>query len=422
MRTLRLSVNAPQGEFLALRTKFRGYVGGYGAGKTFVGSMGICIHGIEFPGVSQAYFAPTYPQIRDIFYPTIEEVAELFELTTKVKAAAHEVELYKDGVSLCNIICRSMERPETIVGFKIGHALVDELDVMSAEKAQIAWRKILARMRHNEPGLLNGIDVTTTPEGFKTTYKIFVQDLVNNPTLAVNYGLVQASTLDNAQNLPEGYIEALVEAYPSELVDAYVNGRFVNLTCGTVYHAFNRITHASTETANETDSLYLGIDFNINNMAVSVYVVRNNGWHMVDEFSGLFDTPATILAIRARYPKQHITAYPDATGSNREAVDASRSDISLLRGAGFQIRAHSKNPSVRGRILATNRQFERLKLWVNTQRCPTATRCFEQQSYDGKGEPDKQSGFDHQNDASTYPIAYEFPIVAPHRSMRLGGI
>ena len=29
------------------------------------------------------------------------------------------------------------------------------------------------------------------------------------------------------------------------------------------------------------------------------------------------------------------------------------------------------------------------------------------------GEPDKTSGTDHQNDATTYPIAYEFPIVRP---------
>jgi hypothetical protein len=27
------------------------------------------------PKINQGYFAPTYPQIRDIFYPTVEEVA-----------------------------------------------------------------------------------------------------------------------------------------------------------------------------------------------------------------------------------------------------------------------------------------------------------------------------------------------------------
>ncbi|MBN0203805.1 hypothetical protein JTL45_35105, partial [Pseudomonas aeruginosa] len=43
-------------------------------------------------------------------------------------------------------------------------ALVDELDVLKADKARQAWRKIIARMRYKVDGLRNGIDVTTTPE------------------------------------------------------------------------------------------------------------------------------------------------------------------------------------------------------------------------------------------------------------------
>ena len=38
--------------------------------------------------------------------------------------------------------------------------------------------------------------------------------------------------------------------------------------------------------------------------------------------------------------------------------------------------------------------------------------CLEQQAY-RNGEPDKTSGNDHQNDATTYPIAYEMPIIKP---------
>ena len=34
-------------------------------------------------------------------------------------------------------------------------------------------------------------------------------------------------------------------------------------------------------------------------------------------------------------------------------------------------------------------------------------------SYDKNGEPDKQGGFDHQNDATGYPIAFEMPVKRP---------
>jgi hypothetical protein len=50
---------------------------------------------------------------------------------------------------------------------------------------------------------------------------------------------------------------------------------------------------------------------------------------------------------------------------------------------------------------------------VNDVQCPETARCLEQQAYDKNGEPDKQTGFDHQNDATGYPIAYEFPVVKP---------
>ena len=78
-----------------------------------------------------------------------------------------------------------MEKPQTIVGFKIGNALIDELDVMPAKKAQLAWRKIIARMRYNVAGLRNGIDVTTTPEGFKFVYQQFAKAV--RPTSPCKY-------------------------------------------------------------------------------------------------------------------------------------------------------------------------------------------------------------------------------------------
>lgn len=420
MRTLIFDVHKPQADFLALRTKFRAFVGGYGSGKTFIGCTGIVQHALTFPGIPQAYFAPTFSQIRNIFYPSIEEVADKFELSVVVKIGVHEVNILDGSEILSNIKCLSMERPEQIVGFKIGHCLIDELDVMSTDKALVAWQKIIARLRWK--GAMNGVDVTTTPEGFKTTYNLFVQAIQKNPGLSCLYGLVKASTRDNAGNLPEGYISSLIDTYPSELVNAYVDGEFVNLTSGTVYRSYNRITNNSNETVEDDDDLHIGIDFNIGHMSGTVYVIRPTGWHAVHEFKNLLDTPDIILAIKAKFPDRFVYAYPDATGSNREAVDASKSDISLLRLAGFKIRAHHKNPSVRGRILSTNKQFEKKMLWINASRCPTVARCLEQQSYNAQGEPDKESGTDHQNDATSYPIAYMFPIIQPVRSQFISGV
>lgn len=232
------TLNIPQARFLAMQHKFKAYVAGFGSGKTWVGCGGICKGMWEHPKINQGYFAPTYPQIRDIFYPTIEEVAFDWGLSVIINEGNKEVHFYEGRRYRGTTICRSMEKPGSIVGFKIGNAMVDELDVMAAAKAQQAWRKIIARMRYKVDGLRNGIDVTTTPEGFKFVYQQFVKAVREKPELSALYGLIQASTFDNAKNLPPDYISSLLSSYPDELIQAYLRGKFTNLNSGTIYHTF----------------------------------------------------------------------------------------------------------------------------------------------------------------------------------------
>lgn len=411
------TANAPQCEFLSLGTKHRAFVGGFGSGKTWVGGMALCTHHLEHPRVNAGYFAPTYPMIRDIFYPTIDEVAFEFGLRVDTNESNKEVHFYSGRRYYGTTICRSMEKPSTIIGFKIGHALIDELDTMPMNKAQLAWRKILARMRASGDGLKNGIDVTTTPEGFRATHKLFVSDPQERPDLKRNYGIVQASTYDNEANLPEDYIPSLFEAYTKELVSAYIDGQFVNLTSGTVYRNYDRTRCNSVELIKSPvkgvgEALFIGMDFNVTKMAATIYVQRPNGWHAVAELKDVFDTPDMIRIIKERWQSKghRIIVYPDASGESRKSVDASESDIALLRFAGFEVRVNHSNPSVKDRINATNKQFEIGRLWVNAKECPTTAKCLEGQTYDENGEPDKKSGFDHQNDATSYPVVFEHPI------------
>lgn len=404
---------------MQLPHKFRAYVGGYGSGKTWAGSSAMCARFWQHPRINQGYFAPTYPHIRDIFYPTIEEVSFDLGLRVDIKESNKEVHFYSGAGYRGTTICRSMERPQTIVGFKVGNALIDELDTLPTDKAKQAWQKIIARLRWENA--INGADVTTTPEGFKETYRLFVADITSKPSLSSLYGIVQASTRQNEKNLPEGYIQSLIDTYPAELVDAYIDGRFCNLTSGTVYGCYNRVAHNSNETIKEGEPLFVGMDFNVGKMAATVYVQRDNGWHASAELKDVFDTPAIIRIIKEKWSKSRVIVYPDTSGGSRKSVNASTSDIALLSQAGFEVRAKTTNPYVRDRVLAVNKRFELGLLWVNAKECPTVASNLEQQAYDDNGEPDKQSGFDHQNDATGYPIAYEFPIVRPMQRLQITG-
>lgn len=409
------TLNVPQAKFLALPHKFRAFVAGYGSGKTWVGGGALCKHALEWPRINAGYFAPTYPHIRDIFFPTIEEVADDWGLRVDVKEANKEVHVYRGRQYRTTIICRSMERPGDIIGFKIGRALVDEIDVMKKAKAATAWRKIIARMRQNAPGLLNGVDVTTTPEGFGFTYDQFVKQVRDKPEMRSLYGMVQASTYDNGQNLPDDYISSLRSSYPPQLIQAYLDGEFVNLASGAVYPDFSRTLNHTNERIQPGEALHIGMDFNVLNMTAIVSVIRDGRPLTLAEVTKVRDTPAMATLLKDRYAGHAMTIYPDASGGNTSSKDASESDLSILRSAGLTISVNNTNPAVRDRVNAVcamilNAEGERRWL-VNTDACPVLTECMEQQPYDTNGEPDKSTGMDHAPDAVGYFLAKRWPIV-----------
>src|SRR5690606_20038137 len=348
------SLNIPQARFLALPNKFRAFVAGFGSGKTWVGGGALCQHAWEWPKVNAGYFAPTYPQIRDIFYPTIEEVAHDWGLRTKIHETNKEVHLFAGSQYRSTILCRSMEKPGEIVGFKIGKALIDELDVMKADKAATAWRKIIARMRYKLDGLKNGIDVTTTPEGFKFVYQQFVKLLRDKPALNDLYGLIHASTYDNEANLPDDYIDSLRASYPPQLIEAYLRGLFVNLASGSVYPNFDRRLNHIGEVEQEGEPLHIGMDFNVLNMTATVNVIRGDQPITVGELTQVRDTPAMARLLIERFKdKGHsVTIYPDASGQNTSSKNAAESDLSVLKQDGFTVRADSRNPAVKDRVYA----------------------------------------------------------------------
>ena len=402
-----ISVNVPQAKFLAMpeHIKQKAFISGFGGGKTYIGCIQMCLDFWRYPLMHQLYAAPTHIQIRDIFFPTIRDVSEAMGLRVEVREANKEVHFYEGRKYRGTTICRSMERPEAIVGFKVGAALIDEIDIMPTIKADHAFNKILARMRWE--GAPNRVSVTSTPEGYKFCYNRFVMNATEK------YGMVQASTYDNEANLPEGYIESLADTYNPELRAAYLNGQFVNLFSGTVYRSYERKRCASRETIQPKELLRIGVDFNVTNGSGVVYVTRGGVWHAVDELTGIYDTPELIATIKQKYPEHQIRIYPDASGGSRKTVDASISDISLLQSAGFAVYANRSNPLVKDRVIAANVAFDKGLVKVNELLCPEYSRCLEQLAYDANGSPDKKSNLDHLPDAGTYPIAYEMPVVKP---------
>jgi Terminase RNaseH-like domain/Terminase large subunit, T4likevirus-type, N-terminal len=401
---MQVDLTGPQFDFVEAGDQFPAFVGGFGSGKTHAGIWRTLRFKLAYPAQNVAYYLPTYDLVTRMAFPRFAEVLAHIGIRHIINKNEAVIELEQRG----SIIMRTMDNPARIVAYEVADSIADELDTLTVDKARDVWNKIIARNRQKKPdGSLNTVGVATTPEGFRFVYERWQR----HP--APGYRLIKASTMSNAANLPDGYIDSLRSSYPPNLLAAYLDGEFVNLTSGSVYGEFDRKLNASTETIQVSEPLHIGMDFNVGQMAMVVFVLRDGEPHAVDEMTGMLDTPATIAAIKSRYEGHAIFVYPDASGNSRKSNNASESDIALLRAARFTVLVAPSNPAVKDRVLSMNQMIHSegaRRLKVNVDRCPSLVEGLEKQAYDKNGEPDKTSGLDHVNDACGYFIFYKFPV------------
>ena len=398
------SLTKNQGAYLNSTKTNTGFVAGLGSGKSFTATLKTILKKLQNPTLTVAYYLPNYSLVKDIAFAKFPEM--LSEMGLKYKLNKSDKELFIDGVG-GKIIFRSMDNPDSIVGYEVFYSIIDECDILKADKMEVAYNKIMARNRQKHPsGIKNQLDVVGTPEGFKWFHKRFVKDFNPNTDL-----LVRASTYEN-KHLPVEYITNLEQQYPPNLLKAYLNGEFVNLTSGAVYSYFDRQLCDTNIEHTENDILHIGLDFNWGGCCGSVFIIKDGLAILVDEFSAI-DTRNIIIHLKKTYSNRKII-YPDAS-SNANKTNSSKSDMQQLREAGFRIDAPNKNPMIQDRINSVNSNLYNNTFLVNCSRCPESAEALEQQSYDEKtGLPQKFTGantVDDRNDSIGYFINRKFGIL-----------
>jgi hypothetical protein len=396
----------PQSDFFWLDCKYPAFVGGFGSGKTESLLARALRDKFCWPKSTIALYEPTYDLARLILIPRLLEALEMARIRYVHNKSENVVYLLNKG----KFIIRTLDKPNRIVGYEAFRSHVDEIDTLPFSQAEAAWVKIIARNRQKLPGSpLNQVCAYTTPEGFNFVYRKWGKD--PKP----QYKYIVAPTYSNP-NLPDDYISSLLSSYPPHLIQAYIEGLFVNLHSGTVYRQFDRILNSSTaHVEGPGETLHVGMDFNVGRGCAVIHVIRENDPIAVDEVVNSLDTPDTIRALREKHPGNPIIVYPDVAGAARKSQNASQSDIQLLRDAGFHIRRAKKNPQIRDRVMAFNAMLcdatGRRRYKVNTNKCPFLTDALEQQAYDKNGLPEKGEGKgDDINDAAGYFVHRVWPI------------
>ena len=387
------------------QTEILGVSAGYGAGKT----RALCAKAVSLSIANQGFIGcvmePTGPLIRDIWQTDFENFLEAYGIPYSFRASPlPEYVLHLPGGDT-KILCRSFENWTRIIGLNLAWVLADEIDTVTPSIASKAFPKILGRLRS---GHVRQFAAASTPEGFRWMYGTFgspdAQDRADRR-------LIRMRTADNP-HLPADFIERLRANYDPNLLRAYLDGEFVNLTTGQVYDRFKREHHVQRCQFDAWETIILGVDFNVGNMSGVLAVRRGSQFYVFDEIAGAHDTDALGQEVRRRYPEAKILGYPDASGANR-STNSSRSDVAILQSYGISNMAPKANPPVRDRVAAVQAMLENgngeRRLFIDP-RCRRLIECLELQAYNDKGEPDKDAGYDHMNDALGYPIHRIFEV------------
>ena len=253
-----------QGAFASLTTRFKGFSGPVGSGK----SAALC-----FEIIRQAHLnvgrqgllaAPTFGMLRDATLAALLGFLHEHEVQYECRKSDGELSIVATG-SL--ILLRSLDEPERLRGTNLAWFAIDELSYSREE----GWLRLEARLRDPRAESLCGFAVWT-PQGHDWIYKRFVHKPIEG------YGVVRAKPFENKHLLTQtpDYYERLELSYDPRFYQQEALGEYINSRADRVYHCFNAAVHVVAHKYDPRQKLMWALDFNVAPMS-SVLVQEFNG-------------------------------------------------------------------------------------------------------------------------------------------------
>lgn len=252
-RSLELGVpvkrHGAQKDFINNPNRASAFVGGLGSGKTFSGIARALkfsqqpMKSGQFHGPRGAILAINYPVLDDVIMPQFFEMMDGAGLwktgkqETSYLASKRKARLVANCGCLARHTCkheatvlfRSLDRPNWMRGLELTWYFIDEGRHVTGK----AWSVLWGRLR--QTGYDKAGWVCSTPNGFDWMWEKFHPDSPLQVRGSVWYG---ASTYDNADHLPNEYIDELFKEYEGAFLRQEVFGEFIGVTEGAVFFNF----------------------------------------------------------------------------------------------------------------------------------------------------------------------------------------
>jgi len=375
-------------------------------GKTHLAIREMCKVASQ-PNKEVFYIAPTYKQAKLIAHKRLKE--KLLDLRWVKKINETELSFVLKNNSTISL--KGADNYDSLRGVGLDFLVMDEFAMIDSA----AWEEVLRPALSDRQG---GALFISTPAG-----QNWAKDLYD---LAEQYPDEWASftftSLEGGQ-IPLTEIEAAKRTLDERTFRQEYMATWETFS-GRVFYAFDRKQNLKPfdikdyQSVRMADTLHIGLDFNVAQMSATVGVREGNYFHIIDEIMiPSSNTDEMVDEIKTRYPNNAIICYPDPAGSARKTSASGKTDHTILRMAGFTVKAPHVHDPVRDSVNAVNAKLcsstGEVTLFIDPK-CRKTIESLEKLVYkDGSNQIDKDHNFDHAADALRYCINYIFPIRQP---------
>lgn len=391
-----MKLTKPQSRIYQDDSRFRVVVAGRRFGKTFLSTVELLTQSIKDKNRNCWYVAPTYKAAKEIAWDMLIGTVPR-EYISKTNETTLTLTLINGSV----ISLKGAEKPDNLRGRSLDFVVLDEFADMRPE----AWYEVLRPSLSDRQGSALFIG---TPKGRNHFYDLWTKGADKQD----DWHSFQYTTIDGG-HVSESEIEAAKRDLDERTFNQEYNAQFVNYA-GIIYYNFSR--EESVSRCRDDDSiLHVGMDFNLDPMSAVLAIRDGSVLKIIDEIVIYgSNTDEMVDEINTRYSGRQVIVYPDPASRQRKTSAGGRTDLSILQNAGYKVKVRDSHTSIRDRINAVNSRLKStdgLRHIYIDPKCKQTIRSLERQTYkEGTNQPDKDSGFDHMNDALGYLVDFLYPI------------
>lgn len=344
------------------------------------------------------YVAPSYRMAKGLVWD---------QLKGKLKSlrwveATNEAELTLRLKNQSKICLKGADSPDSLRGVGLDFLVLDEFQDITPETWTMVLRPTLSDK--NGQALFLG-----TPRGVGS----WSHEMYTMAKSTDNWDSFTYTTLEGG-NVPEEEIEQAKRDMDQRTFEQEYLATFTTYS-GVVYYNFSRDTHLASLPNPDVKDIYVGQDFNVGALSSAIAVIENNTIYFIDEI--LLDsssTEDTCDELKRRYPNSRITVFPDPAGNQRKTSAGGKTDISILRNAGFNVQVRNSHTPIRDRVNSVNSKLKsangQITMYIDPK-CKNIINSVEKMVYKpGTSIILKDGKLDHMADAVGYLVDFLYPL------------